>query len=114
MFCKNCGAQIADNAKFCDACGTQTAIEQATIQAQMMRIRQDNPPPYKKNAVIVTIILWVVAPVAMLVVSEGEPALMVISCAIAGAFTALAWIAAIHSHNKYMKKGVDFDISRKQ
>ena len=34
MFCKNCGTQIADNAKFCDACGTQTAVEQAAIQRQ--------------------------------------------------------------------------------
>ena len=34
MFCKNCGTQIDDNAKFCDACGTQTAVEQAAIQEQ--------------------------------------------------------------------------------
>jgi len=37
MLCKNCGTQLTDNARFCDACGTQTAEEQAAIQAQRER-----------------------------------------------------------------------------
>ena len=37
MICKICGAQINDNAKFCDACGAQTVTEQATIQEQKAR-----------------------------------------------------------------------------
>lgn len=35
MFCKNCGKQLVDGAKFCDGCGTQleaTAAQTAPVQ----------------------------------------------------------------------------------
>jgi len=37
MLCEKCGAQTADNAKFCDMCGTQTATERERIRAQKER-----------------------------------------------------------------------------
>jgi len=114
MVCKNCEAQLAASAKFCDACGTQTAEEQANIQAQMLQTRRQNPPPYKRNALILTIMFWVLFPGVGWLLSEGEPLFVGIMCGVAGAFTALAWIASISSHNKYMKSTDSHDINRKQ
>ena len=114
MFCKNCGAQITDNVKFCDTCGAQTSTEQASIQAQMMQARQLNPPAYKKTAVILTIMLWVLFPGVGWLLSEGDPLFIGIMWGAAGAFTALAWITALIQHNKYMKNTDSHDINRKQ
>ena len=114
MFCKNCGAKLDDNAKFCDACGTQTAAEQAKIQDQTINVRQENPPPYKKNAVILTIMFCVLFPGVGWLLSEGEPVFVGIMCGVAGAFTALTWIACMYSYNKYMKSSDSHDINRKQ
>ena len=113
MFCKNCGAQIADNAKFCDSCGTQTATEQASIQAQMTQTRKQNPPPYKKNAVILTIMFCVLFPGVGWLLSEGEPLFVGIMCGVAAAFTAFTWIMCMYSYNKYMKSTDSHDINRK-
>jgi len=114
VFCKNCGAQITDNAKFCDTCGAQTSTEQADIQAQMMQTRQQNPPAYKKTAIILTIMFWVLFPGVGWLLSEGDPLFIGIMCAAAGAFTALAWIAALIQYNKYMKSADSHDINRKR
>ena len=112
--CHNCGAQLADNAKFCDVCGTQTIAERANIQAQTMQTRRQNPPPYKKTAVIITIILWVLFPGVGWLLSEGDLLFTGIMCGAAGAFTALAWITALVQYNKYMKSTDSHDINRKQ
>ena len=114
MLCQNCGTPLADNAKFCDTCGTQTNAEQVSIQAQTMQIRQQNPPPYKKTAVILTIMFWVLFPGVGWLLSEGDPLFAGIMCGAAGVFTALAWIAALIQYNKYMKNTDSNDINRKQ
>lgn len=31
MYCKNCGKQISDNAKFCDGCGTPTVESSGSV-----------------------------------------------------------------------------------
>ena len=33
MFCKQCGAQLNDNAKFCTSCGAPTRLAQAETPA---------------------------------------------------------------------------------
>ena len=113
MFCKNCGTPIAGNAKFCDNCGAQSAAEQTNIQAQMTQTRRKNPPPYKKNAVIVTIILWVVGPIAALIASEGEPIFIWIICGVLAVVTVFTWIMCMYSYSKYMKSTDSHDINRK-
>ena len=113
MLCKKCGAQINDDAKFCDNCGMQTNTEQAKIKEEVLKKRQQNPPPYKKNAIIIAIILWVAFPGAGCLLSEGELLFVGIMCGVAGAFTALAWIASTYSYNKYMNSTDSHDINRK-
>ena len=68
MVCQSCGTQIADNAKFCDNCGTQTAAEQARIHAQQEKNRQKNPHAYLdvKTAIIITVVLFVILPIPCL------------------------------------------------
>ena len=114
MFCQKCGTQLNHNAKFCDACGTQTVVEQANIQTQMLQTRQQNPPPYKKNAVILTIMFWVLFPGFGWLLSEGESVFVGIMCGAAAVFTAFTWIMCMYSHNKYMKSTDSHDINRKQ
>ena len=114
MFCEKCGARIAENAKFCDACGTQTDSERANIRAQTMQIRRQNPPQQKKMAVILTIMFWVLFPGIGWLLSEGDPLFTGIMCAAAGAFTALVWITALIQYNKYMKSSDSHDINRKR
>ncbi len=46
MFCKNCGNQLADNAKFCPGCGT--AVSSGTFQSNVSNIKTNsfpNPQP---------------------------------------------------------------------
>ena len=114
MFCKNCGAQLNDNAKFCDTCGTQTSAEQANIRAQTMQTRRQNPPPHKKTALILTIMFWVLFPGVGWLLSEGDPVFVGIMCGAAGAFTALAWITALIQYSKYMKNTDSHDINMKR
>ena len=113
MLCKNCGAGLAGNAKFCDACGAQTEAERADIQARTIATRRENPPPYKKNAVILTIMFCTLFPGLMFLFGEGEPVPLIVGCAMAALFTAFAWIACMYSYNKYMKSSDSHDINRK-
>jgi len=68
MYCHNCGNRIADDAKFCDACGTQTDTEQQNILARQEKNRLENPPAYLdvKTALIITLALFIVLPGACL------------------------------------------------
>ena len=102
MFCKNCGTQIIDNAKFCDNCGAQTAAEQKNILAQQEKNRKENPPPYLKNAIILTIIFFVSVPVAYFLVED--PLAISVGLIVAGVFSALALILGISQQKKYYKK----------
>ena len=55
MFCKNCGTQLTDNAKFCDNCGTQTSAAQANIQAQQERNADANMDKSISGSVWITV-----------------------------------------------------------
>jgi hypothetical protein len=80
---------------------------------QTRQIRQKYPSPYKKNAVIITIILWVFTPITALIVSEGEPVVILLCCGVAGIFTVFTWVLCMSSHKKYMNSTDSHEINRK-
>jgi len=102
MFCRNCGTQINENAKFCDNCGTQTAAEQTNILAQHEENRKENPPAFfgVKNALMLTVIFFVVMPVFCLF----KEAPIMIGFITAGASSALVLILGIINQIKHKKK----------
>ena len=46
MFCRNCGKEIKDGAKFCENCGTpvMAAAEQAQNTAEESKMQENNAP----------------------------------------------------------------------
>jgi len=104
MFCHNCGAQINDNAKFCDVCGTQTSAEQASIQAGQKKNRQENPHAYLdlKTAIFITIGLLIVLPTACLFADIPLPVALTIGFGTAGVMGAACIIMGIR--NQFFKK----------
>ena len=61
IFCHNCGAQIADNAKFCDNCGTQTAAEQAAIHELQIRNAETHRDKSVNGSVWITVAMVIFA-----------------------------------------------------
>jgi len=104
MFCQKCGTQIADNAKFCDNCGMQTSMEQANIQTQAEKNRQENPQAYLdlKTAIFITVGLFIVLPAACLFADIPLPAALTIGFGTAGVLGALCIIQGIR--NQFFKK----------
>lgn len=104
MYCHNCGNKLDDNVKFCDACGTQTSTEQANIQAQQEKNRQENPPAYLdlKAAIIITLGLFVVLPIACLFADIPLPAALIIGFVTAGVMGAACIIIGVR--NQFFKK----------
>lgn len=45
MFCKNCGKNLSDGAKFCNGCGTKTEAAQAAPVPQTYAPQQPYAPP---------------------------------------------------------------------
>jgi len=104
MFCHNCGAQINDNAKFCDTCGTQTSAELANIQAGQEKNRRENPQAYLdlKTAIFITIGLFIVLPAACLFADIPLPVALTIGFGTAGVMGAICIVMGIR--NKFLKK----------
>lgn len=62
MFCKNCGAKIDDNAKFCPACGTQVEEIATSSKSVNKSHKADTQHPAKKKkgcSAILAIVLLV-------------------------------------------------------
>ena len=45
MYCKKCGAQIAENSKFCAKCGAATDVDNASEEPNAPEPAQAPPPP---------------------------------------------------------------------
>lgn len=79
MFCKNCGNEIKDGAKFCDKCGT--TIEQSKVSFGTGTIAAENKPP-KSNLKKYIICFAVIALVLIFILikcngSSAEPAIKI-------------------------------------
>ena len=101
MFCRNCGAQIEDGAKFCDNCGAQTAGEQDNIKARQEKNLEENPAPYLdlKMAIIITIALFVILPIPCWF--QGVP--VALGFVTAGVLGAICVIQGIRNERKDKK-----------
>jgi len=106
MFCHNCGAQIADNAKFCDACGTQTAVEQTAIQKQQVQNVEAHTDRSVSGSVWITVAMVIFALffVILFGFEEGE-AMVVTVTAIAFAvfMIGLKWFFEIKAQKRWKK-----------
>jgi len=107
MICENCGAQIDDNAKFCDVCGTQTAAEQAAIQEQ----KAINYDAHQYKSISGSVWLTVGMAVFSLVVvyifgfEDGEGMVASITVIIFSAFMCgIKWFFEIKKQRKWKKE----------
>jgi len=106
LFCKNCGAQIADDAKFCDACGTQTATEQAEIQAQQAQNADAHVDKSMSGSVWITVAMAVFTLVIVLLFGFEDGEGMVVSITVI-AFSVficgLKWFYEIKAQKRWKK-----------
>ena len=99
MICNNCGTQLGDDARFCDACGTQTSSEQARIEAESERKRQENPPAFLdvKTALIITVALFIILPIPCLFADVP----LILGFATAGVMSAILIIFGVRNQRKF-------------
>ena len=65
MFCKKCGKEIPNNAKFCTHCGNKTEPVQPVVPEKNVPVQQEVKPARKKKTALVIIIV-VVAVLALI------------------------------------------------
>lgn len=65
MFCKKCGKEIPNNAKFCTHCGNKTEPAQPVVPEKNVPVQQEVKPTRKKKTALVIIIV-VVAVLALI------------------------------------------------
>jgi len=107
MFCEKCGKQLNDNAKFCDACGTQTAYEQAAIQTQQAQNADAHRDKGVSGSVGITVAMVIFAVVIVFLFGfEDEEGIIVSITAIAFAvfMTGLKWFFEIKAQKRYKKE----------
>ena len=107
MFCENCGAQIADNAKFCETCGTQTTAEQAAIQAQHKENVEASIDKGYGGSWAITITMVVLAGVFIVFVGfdDGEPEVATWTAIIFGVFMiSLKWYYEIKFQKRWRRE----------
>jgi len=106
MYCENCGTELNDNAKFCDACGTQTAAEQTAILTR----RAQNADAYMDKsvggsvAITVAMILFSLVFIIFVGFDEGEPMVATIAAIAFSVFmTGLKWFFEIKAQKRYKR-----------
>ena len=85
MFCQKCGERLAENARFCDNCGTQTAAEQAAIRAQQERNSEAHLDKSMSGSIWITVAMAIFSLFFVLFVGFGEGVSRVIT------ITAISW-----------------------
>jgi len=107
MFCGHCGALLADNAKFCDGCGTQTAAEQTAIQTQQTQNADAHTDKSVSGSVLITVVMVIFALffVIFFGFEKGEARLVTITAITFAAFmTALKWYFEIKAQQRYKRE----------
>ena len=107
MYCQNCGTQVAENAKFCDACGAQTAAEQAAIQTQQVQNADAHKNKSISGSVLITVAMVIFALFFIIFFGFEDEEGMVVSIA-ATAFavfmTGLKWMFEIKAQRRWKKE----------
>ena len=107
MFCRNCGAQIADNARFCDACGAQTAAEQAAIQTQQAQNADAHTDRSISGSVWITVgmVCFSLFFVIFIGFGEGEPMVATVTAIAFSVFICgIKWFFEIKNQLKWKKE----------
>ena len=107
MYCKNCGAQIADKAKFCYKCGMQTAAEQTAIHEQQIRNTDAHMDKSISGSVWITVamVLFALFFTILFGFEEGEARVVSITAIAFAAFmTGLKWYFEIKAQKRYKRE----------
>jgi len=107
MFCRNCGTQIADNARFCDSCGTQTSAEQANIQAQQAQNADAHTDKSVSGSVWITVAMVLFALFFIIFVGfeEGEAMVVTVTAIVFAVFICcFKWFFEIKAQIRYKKE----------
>ena len=107
MFCEKCGAQLSDNAKFCDACGTQTAAERATIQDEREKNVEAHLDKSMSGSISITVVmvLFSLFFIIFFGFEEGEPRVATITAIAFSMFICgVKWYYEIKNQRKWKGK----------
>ena len=101
MFCKKCGREINDNAKFCPYCGQSTNEEVYNVKEQKIEIKEQNKETAELNTITITFLIVTVITLVLSILNLIVW-VKIIALALATALTA----AGIYY---YIKKRSKFD-----
>jgi len=107
MFCEGCGARITENAKFCDACGKQTAAEQAALQTERERNADAHMDKSVSGSVWITVamVLFSLFFVIFVGFEEGESAVATIAAICFSVFAiCFKWFFEIKAQIRWKKE----------
>ena len=107
MFCENCGAQLAVNAKFCDACGTQTDAEQTAIKERQLLNSEIHKDRSVGGSVAITVamIFFSLFFIVFVGFEKGEAMVMTITAIAFSVFmTGLKWFFEIKAQRRYKRE----------
>jgi len=107
MLCKNCGVQMDGSAKFCDACGMQTAAEQAAIQAEQERNVDVNLDKSMSGSIWITVGMVIFSAVIVLLCGfeDGEGMVASVTAIAFSVFIcAIKWFFEIKNQRRWKKE----------
>lgn len=107
MLCTNCGAEIADGAKFCDACGAQTAAEQASIRAEKARNTDEHTDKSLSGSIWITVGMAVFSLVIVIIFGfdSGEGMVASITAIVFSVLVcAVKWYFEIKNQRKWKRE----------
>jgi len=107
MFCRNCGARLAENAKFCDNCGTQTSAEQVAIQTEHERSVEAHLDKTMSGSIWITVGMAVFSLFFVIFIGfeEGEPRVATITAIAFSVFICgVKWFYEIKNQKRWKKE----------
>ena len=107
MFCEKCGTEISDKAKFCDACGAQTADAQAAIQAEKEKNMEAHLDKTMSGSISITVamVLFSLFFIIFFGLEEGESRVVTITAIAFSVFICgIKWYYEIKNQRKWKKE----------